>query len=88
MSDRRDKSVVGLIFGILSLILWLVPLLGLPVAMVGLVFSIGDLKAGKKLATTALVCSIIGLVLVLINSVVGAYLGAIGDHAIANLIFS
>jgi hypothetical protein len=52
------------------------------------VFSIGDLKAGKKLATTALVCSIIGLVLVLINSVVGAYLGAIGDHAIANLIFS
>ena len=86
--DNEKKSTTALVLGILSLFLWIIPLFGLPIAIVGLVLSIKGVKAHQKLAMAALVCSIIGLVLVIANFSIGAYMGATGQHEIINQIFS
>jgi len=81
---EEKKSIAGLVLGILSLILWLIPLIGLPIAIIGLIFGIIGVKDKRKFAMAALICSIIGLVLVIANASIGAYMGATGQHAIVN----
>lgn len=67
-----------MVLGILSLIAWIIPLFGLPISIIGLIFSIKGLKEQRKLAMGALICSIIGLVFAVANAAIGAYLGATG----------
>lgn len=74
MAQNQNKSTLGLVLGILSLILWLLPILGLPISIIGLVLGIKGLKEKKKYATAAIVCSIIGLILAIANGVLGAYI--------------
>jgi len=75
---EEKESVAALVLGVLSLILWLIPLFGLPISIIGLIFSIKGLKEQRKLAMAALICSIIGLVLTIANGAIGAYMGATG----------
>ena len=63
-----NAALTGFILGIVSLVAWLLPIIGIPVAIVGLVFSI----KGSK--TSGIVMNIIGLVLAAINSALGAVL--------------
>jgi hypothetical protein len=69
------KGGVALGLGIASLIFWLLPILGLPVAIAALV--VGGLSlgtSGRKLGRWGQVLGAIGLVLALINGAVGAYM--------------
>ena len=70
------------VLGLVGIIAWLIPLIGFPVTIVGLVLSIkGRSKSPEKksLATAAMVLNIIFLSLTLINSAIGAYRGATGN---------
>ena len=66
-------------FGILSLILWLLPILGLPVAIVGIVKGIKGVRKNEQYATGGLICSIIGLSFAVANGVLGFYMGVTGQ---------
>ncbi len=67
------KATTSLILGYIGLLAWIIPLFGLPITITGLVMGIkGNSKAGTILC-------IIGLVLTIINSAIGAYKGATGQ---------
>jgi hypothetical protein len=75
------KAVASLTLGILSLVCWYLPIVGLPMTITGLVLGIKDHHSSKPgMAVAGIVTNIIGLVLSVINAAVGAYLGATGQH--------
>ena len=62
----KAPTPIPLILGVVSLIAWLIPIVGLPVSICGVVCSAKNGQNG------CLAMSIIGFVLALINSIVGA----------------
>ena len=75
MNNQNNKAVVGLILGIASLLAWLLPLLGYPVSIVGIVMgALGTKSEKRSMAIVGLVLSIIGLILTIGNSAYGVYL--------------
>ena len=77
--STKEKSTLALVFGILSLVFWLFPIMGLPFSLVGLILGIQDIEKKKPFAKGALICSIIGLCLSIANAAIGAYMGATGQ---------
>lgn len=73
MADEQNKSVASLVLGIISLIAWIIPLIGAPVSIIGLVLGV------KKKYTAGIVLNVIGLVLTVANAAIGAYMGATGQ---------
>ena len=57
MADGENKSTASLVLGIISLIVWLLPLAGFPVSIIGLVLGI------RKKYKVGIVLNAIGLVL-------------------------
>lgn len=76
---EEKSSTTALVLSILGLFFWLIPIIGFPIIIIGLIFSISGMKEKRKYSTAALICSIIALVLVTINAATGAYLGATGQ---------
>jgi hypothetical protein len=73
-------EVAALVLGLIGLIAWGVPLFGFPVTIIGLILGIKGQKGKKKgIALVGMILIIIGLVATLINSSIGAYLGATGQ---------
>ncbi|MBE6385212.1 MAG: hypothetical protein E7048_06070 [Lentisphaerae bacterium] len=70
MSEK--KNTVSLVLGIVSLIAWLLPLVGFPVSIVGLILGIKDKY------TTGIILNVIGLAITVANSAIGAFMGANG----------
>jgi hypothetical protein len=71
--------------GILGLLSWLLPPLGLVVTIIGLVYGIPALKrTNKGLALSSVILCSIGLVASSLNMMVGAFLGATGQHQLVN----
>lgn len=68
--------MVGFILGLCSIAAWLLPLLGYPVTICGIVFSAKGLKPNKNRgkAIAGLTLSIIFLFITLINSALGVLL--------------
>jgi hypothetical protein len=76
----QGKPTASLVLGICSLFAWIIPLIGLPVTISGLVVGIKTLRRdGNGVAMAGIVMSTIGLVLTLANAALGAYLGATGQ---------
>ena len=70
----EDKSAnTGFILGLISIIAWLLPLVGYPVTICGIVSSSKGLKSsnGKGKANAGLILSIIFLIATVINSIMG-----------------
>lgn len=77
---NKGKATASLVLGIIGLIAWLLPLVGFPVTIVGLIMGVNGRNSEKKgMATAGMVLSIIGLVACAINSFMGAYLGVTGQ---------
>ena len=73
------RAIASFILGLLDLLFWLLPILGIPIGIVGLVLGITSRDSPRRgLAVAGIVMSIIGLVLGLGNALIGAYLGATG----------
>lgn len=64
-----QKSTASLVLGIVGCIAWLIPLIGFPVTIVGLILGI------RRKYTVGIILNVIGLSLTLVNSAVGAVLG-------------
>lgn len=73
IDDVEKKANTGFILGLVSIIAWILPLIGYPVTVCGIIFSSKGLKAetNKTKATVGLVLSIIFLIATLTNSVLG-----------------
>ena len=72
VTETGQNSTASLVLGIIGLIAWLIPLFGFPITIVGLILGI------RRKYTTGIVLNVIGLSITLINSVIGAVLGAQG----------
>jgi hypothetical protein len=73
------KAVTSLALGIVGMLAWLLPIIGLPVAITG-GFGVRSLNSvNKGMAFAGLTLSIIGIVLSIINASIGAYMGATGQ---------
>jgi len=84
--DQKNKAVWSLALGIFGLVAWLLPILGLPVQIVGLVFGIKSINSSKgKLAAVGIALCIIGLVLTIINASIGAYMGATSTSSLLDV---
>jgi uncharacterized membrane protein len=67
------KAVASMVLGILGVFAWLLPIIGLPITIVGLVLGAKDLGSPNRgMAVAGLVLSIVGLVLTVINATIGA----------------
>ena len=78
-SPHSVKAVISLILGILGMLAWLLPFMGLPITITGIILGVSGRKTtDRNMAFAGLVLSIIGLVLTIINAGIGAYLGATG----------
>jgi hypothetical protein len=74
------KSIASLCLGLFGLIAWLLPIIGFPVTITGLVLGFKSLSGARRgMATAGIVLCIIGLVLTTANAAIGAYLGATGQ---------
>ena len=71
-ANKENKSTTALVCGIISLVMWLLPIIGLPLSIVGLCFGC------KNKYKVGITLNIIGLVLSTINAIIGAVLGAQG----------
>jgi hypothetical protein len=70
---NNSKAVAGMVLGIVGVFAAILPLLGLPVNVVGLVMGILGIKSEKKgMAKAGVILSSIGLVLTIANAVAGA----------------
>ncbi len=65
-SGSAGQSSTPLVLGITSLIAWIIPIIGLPVSICGIIFSAKQNRGG------CLTMCIIGFICALINSIVGA----------------
>lgn len=81
IDPKAKKAKVGFILGLVSIVAWLIPLIGLPVTICGIIFSaLGLGSAQRKKAITGLVLSIVFLIASLGNAVAGAVLSGIKEY--------
>ena len=74
------KAIASLVLGIVGMLFWLLPILGLPMTITGLILGIVDRQGPKRgLAIAGIVLNSIGLLLSVLNAAYGAYLGATGQ---------
>lgn len=72
-SKNSVKALTGFVLGLCSIMAWVIPLIGFPVTVIGIIFSALGLNSNRRaLAIAGLVLSIIFFVVTLINSIVGA----------------
>jgi len=80
-ADAPAPPKTGFVLGLVNLITWVIPIIGLPLSIWGLIASIKALRqGGGGLAVAGLVLNIIALILSVVNAAIGAYLGATGRH--------
>jgi hypothetical protein len=69
----------GYYVGIASLIAWFIPLIGVPVSIIGLYLGNRELKNGENaIVRKGIMFSAIGLILSIINGAAGVFLYAMG----------
>jgi uncharacterized membrane protein len=77
--NSGGKAITSLVLGIIGVFAWLIPLIGFPVTIVGLVLGIKGINAEYKgMAIAGIVLNIIFLVITIINSAIGAFMGSAG----------
>lgn len=78
--EQKGFSIASMVLGILGFIAWCIPLIGFPVTIVGLILGIlGIKKGGKTMAIAGIIMCTLTLIFTIINSALGAYMGATGQ---------
>ena len=68
-SSRNGAATAGLVLGIISLVAWLIPLISLPVCIIGLIQSIRGVKSQNRAAANGgIVMNIIGMVATIVHA--------------------
>lgn len=87
-AHHNGKAIAALVLGIIGLIAWFIPIIGVPVTIIALILGIKGLKSLKRgMAIAAIVLSIIGLLASIVNASIGAYMGATGEYPFVNNFF-
>lgn len=80
MNETKGFSIASMVLGIVGFLAWCIPLFGYPVCITGLVLGIVGLnKGGKGMAIAGIIMCSITLLFTVINSAIGAYMGATGQ---------
>jgi hypothetical protein len=75
--EGKGKATASLVLGLVSVVTWIIPIIGLPTTITGLVLGIKGLGPKRRgTAVAGIVLSIIFLVISLLNAAAGAYLAA------------
>ncbi len=84
-ATKNGKATTGLVLGIIGLVAWFIPIIGAPITIIGLIFSIKGLKSLKHgVAIAGIVLSSIGLFATIVNASIGSYQGATGQNWFVN----
>lgn len=71
-TNSNGMSIASLILGIIGLVAWILPLLGYPINIIGLILGIiSNKKEKNKFSKTGIILSAIGLGITAINSIAG-----------------
>jgi DNA-directed RNA polymerase subunit RPC12/RpoP len=84
-ADKSGKATTSFWLGIVGMIAWILPIVGLPVSIAGLItggLGLDSEKRGK--AVVGIVLSIIALLLSIANGVIGAILASKGLHRLVH----
>lgn len=74
--EKKGFSITALVLGITGFIAWLIPLLGFPITIVGIILGISGLKkGGKGMAIAGIILASITLLLTTANSAIGFFKG-------------
>ncbi|WP_299024943.1 DUF4190 domain-containing protein [uncultured Thermanaerothrix sp.] len=74
-SNRPGLAIASLVLGLITLLAWCLPICGAPLAIAGIITGILGLNsASRGMAIVGLILSGLGLVLSIVNSVVGVLL--------------
>lgn len=72
IDKKATKAMVGFILGLVGIIAWVFPIIGVPVTILGIIFSaLGINSQNRNKAIAGLILSIVFLVVTLINSFLG-----------------
>ena len=83
--DKSMKAGLPLGLGIFGMIAWILPIVGLPVTIWGLVRGIKALSGpNQAMAIVAIILCSLGMVLSVLNAAFGVYLFATGQNAALN----
>jgi len=75
MENQTKKSKKPMVLGIVSLVAWLIPIIGFITSTFGIVISSKRLKENKcKAYKIGLSLNIVGMILSVLNSAIGIYL--------------
>lgn len=75
VKNTNGMAIASLILGIVGLVAWLIPLIGYPVNIIGLVLGIiSNKKQKNKFSKAGIILSSIGLGITAINSIAGVIL--------------
>lgn len=75
LAEQKVKAFASFILGLLSIIAWLIPFLGLPVTIFGLLLGSAGMKSSNRgLALTGLILCAIFLLATLASAIISAYL--------------
>ncbi len=78
--EKKGLSIASMVLGICGFLAWCIPLFGYPVCVTGLVLGVvGIQKGGKGMAIAGIIMCVLTLILTIINSALGAYMGATGQ---------
>ncbi|MCT4598878.1 MAG: hypothetical protein N4A50_13500 [Vallitalea sp.] len=73
--DRRFEAILAVAIGVVSIVLWLIPIVGIIVSLVGLFIGIKIYNsASKNIALAAIIINTISLILTVMRSLLVAYL--------------
>ena len=78
---NNGKTTAGFVLALVSLITWIIPLLGLPTSIIGLVLSInGRKESNSGMALAGIIISIISLIFTICNSLAGVFLQLFNNY--------
>ena len=79
-NDGRGKATASLVLGLVAIVGWCIPLVGVPLTITGLVLGIKGLGSSRRgMAIAGITLCTIFLMLSIVNAGIGAYLGATGQ---------
>ena len=80
-SIRDGSNVTGFVLGIISCLAWFLPIVGFPVSIIGLIFSVKENKKPRPInskftqAEVSMILNTAGLIITIVNSFIGALIG-------------
>lgn len=71
--EKRLEAILSIVFGLIGIVLWLIPIIGIIVCFIGLLLGVKGLQ-NKSIAISGIVINSIMIILTLLRSGLVAYL--------------